>query len=81
MRDFVITAKLTYQSGDRVTAILIKNGIDAIPELTCQDRNRIALSSDLLGLRALGVTSQLLNKANSAVRPGTSKVKPVCETG
>jgi methylenetetrahydrofolate reductase (NADPH) len=41
-------------------AILINHGVDPIPILTCRDRNRIALQSDLLGLRALGVTSLVL---------------------
>jgi methylenetetrahydrofolate reductase (NADPH) len=41
-------------------AILINQGVDPIPILTCRDRNRIALQSDLLGLRALGVTSLVL---------------------
>jgi methylenetetrahydrofolate reductase (NADPH) len=40
--------------------ILINHGVDPIPILTCRDRNRIALQSDLLGLRALGVTSLVL---------------------
>jgi methylenetetrahydrofolate reductase (NADPH) len=41
-------------------SILFHHGVDPIPILTCRDRNRIALQSDLIGLRALGVTSVLL---------------------
>jgi methylenetetrahydrofolate reductase (NADPH) len=41
-------------------SILHHHGVDPIPVLTCRDRNRIALLSDLIGLRALGVTSVLL---------------------
>lgn len=41
-------------------SILLDHGIDAVPILTCRDRNRIALESDLLGLRALGVSSLIL---------------------
>jgi 5,10-methylenetetrahydrofolate reductase len=37
-----------------------QKGVDPIPLLTCRDRNRVALYSDLLGLRAMGVTSVLL---------------------
>ena len=33
--------------------ILIDHGVDAVPIMTCRDRNRIALQSDLLGLQAL----------------------------
>jgi methylenetetrahydrofolate reductase (NADPH) len=40
--------------------ILIDYGVDAVPIMTCRDRNRIALQSDLLGLQALGVTSLML---------------------
>jgi len=40
--------------------ILIDYGVDAVPIMTCRDRNRIALKSDLLGLQALGVTSLML---------------------
>jgi methylenetetrahydrofolate reductase (NADPH) len=40
--------------------LLIDHGVDAVPIMTCRDRNRIALKSDLLGLQALGVTSLML---------------------
>jgi 5,10-methylenetetrahydrofolate reductase len=42
-----------------LSALLLRHGIDPVPELSGHDRNRIALHSDLLGLRALGVTSLL----------------------
>ena len=45
-----------------LAALLKQRGLDPVPQLSCRDRNRIALQSDLLGLRALGVTSVLLNK-------------------
>ncbi|MCP4045002.1 MAG: hypothetical protein GY732_03320 [Gammaproteobacteria bacterium] len=37
-----------------------QKGVDPIALLTCRDRNRVALYSDLLGLRAMGVSSVLL---------------------
>jgi methylenetetrahydrofolate reductase (NADPH) len=40
--------------------LLIQDGIDAIPQMACRDRNRTALESDLLGARALGVESLVL---------------------
>ena len=43
-------------------SLVLQRGIDPIPLLTCRDRNRIALQSDLIGLRAMGVTSVLLNR-------------------
>lgn len=45
-------------------AILRNHGLDPLPVLTCRDRNRIALESDLLGLRALGVTSLILTRGD-----------------
>jgi len=47
-----------------LASLLISQGIDVIPRMHCRDRNRIALQSDLLGLRALGVSSLILNKGN-----------------
>jgi len=46
------------------SALLLKRGVDPIPVLTCRDRNRIALQSDLIGLRAMGVTSLLLTRGH-----------------
>ena len=45
-------------------AILRAHGLDPLPVLTCRDRNRIALESDLLGLRALGVGSVILTRGD-----------------
>jgi methylenetetrahydrofolate reductase (NADPH) len=45
-------------------ALLIANGVDPIMQLSCRNRNRIALLSDLLGAGALGVTSLMLVKGN-----------------
>lgn len=45
-----------------VCSVLLHHDIDAIPILTCRDRNKIALKSDLLGLRAMGVNSILLTR-------------------
>jgi methylenetetrahydrofolate reductase (NADPH) len=47
-----------------VSSVLLHNEIDAIPILTCRDRNRIALKSDLLGLRAMGVSSIILTRGH-----------------
>ncbi len=45
-------------------SLLLKKEVDPIPILTCRDRNRIALQSDLVGLRAMGVTSVLLTRGH-----------------
>ncbi|MDE2229577.1 MAG: methylenetetrahydrofolate reductase [Alphaproteobacteria bacterium] len=39
---------------------LVQNGIEPILQMTCRDRNRIALQSDLLGAVALGVRNVLI---------------------
>jgi methylenetetrahydrofolate reductase (NADPH) len=46
-------------SGLSVSAILLRAGIEPVLQLTCRDRNRIALQGDLLGGAALGVRSVL----------------------
>lgn len=46
------------------SSLLLQRGVDPIPILTCRDRNRIALQSDLIGLRAMGVTSLLLTRGH-----------------
>lgn len=45
-------------------AILVGQGVDPVPVLNCRDRNRLALKSDLLGLKALGVTSLMLMRGH-----------------
>jgi methylenetetrahydrofolate reductase (NADPH) len=46
-------------------AILVRNGIDAVPGISGRERNRIALLSDLLGLRALGITGIVCDASKS----------------
>lgn len=47
-------------------ALFLDNDVDPIIQLSCRNRNRLALLSDLLGAHALGVTSLLLIKGNKA---------------
>ena len=42
------------------SALLLQAGIEPVYQLTCRDRNRLALQSDLLGAAALGITNLLL---------------------
>lgn len=44
------------------SSLLLAEGVDPVPGLTCRDRNRIGLLSDLLGLRAIGVQSLMLGR-------------------
>jgi len=40
-------------------ALLVRSGIEPIFQITCRDRNRMALQSDLLGAAALGIVNVL----------------------
>lgn len=46
-------------------SIMLKHEIDPVLHITCRDRNRIALRSDLLGAAALGVSSLLLMRGQT----------------
>jgi methylenetetrahydrofolate reductase (NADPH) len=39
---------------------LVQNGIEPIVQMTCRDRNRLALQADILGAAALGVRNMLM---------------------
>jgi methylenetetrahydrofolate reductase (NADPH) len=41
------------------SAIVIEKGIDPILQITCRDRNRLAIQSDLMGASALGINNVL----------------------
>jgi methylenetetrahydrofolate reductase (NADPH) len=64
LRDVVDGIQITDNPYGRVqmsplaaASLLLQADIDAIPQMTCRDRNRTALESDLIGARALGVES------------------------
>lgn len=42
-----------------VSALLIQHGIEPVVQMTCRDRNRLAIQSDLLGAAALGARNVL----------------------
>lgn len=46
------------------SALLVQNGVDPIMQLSCRNKNRIALLGDLFGAAALSVTSLLLVRGN-----------------
>jgi 5,10-methylenetetrahydrofolate reductase len=60
-----------------VAALLVREGIEPILQLTCRDRNRMALQSDLLGAAALGVENVLIlsgDHARFGDHPGAKSV-------
>jgi len=59
------------------SAILIANGMEPVMQVTCRDRNRIALMADLLGAAALGVHNLLLLQGDDPTAGDQPMAKPV----
>ncbi|PLX99755.1 MAG: 5,10-methylenetetrahydrofolate reductase [Desulfuromonas sp.] len=49
-----------------LSGLLLQRGVEPILQLTCRDRNRMALQSDLLGAAALGIKNLLLLSGDHA---------------
>jgi methylenetetrahydrofolate reductase (NADPH) len=61
-----------------VTArILVDHGIEPILQMTCRDRNRLALESELLGALALGVRNVLVLTGDDPKAGNQPEAKPV----
>jgi methylenetetrahydrofolate reductase (NADPH) len=58
-------------------ALLLQNGVEPILQLTCRDRNRIALQSDLLAAAALGIENLLLLRGDDPSAGDQPDAKPV----
>ena len=58
-------------------AILARNDIEPILQLSCRDRNRIALQSDLLGAAALGIHNVLMLRGDDPTAGDQPDTKPV----
>ncbi|MBV9557548.1 MAG: methylenetetrahydrofolate reductase [Pseudolabrys sp.] len=58
-------------------AILRQNGIEPILQLTCRDRNRIALQSDLISAAASGVENLLILRGDDPSAGDQPDAKPV----
>ncbi len=56
---------------------LLQDGIEPILQLTCRDRNRIALQSQLLGAAALGIANILLLRGDDPKAGDQPEAKPV----
>ena len=66
-----------HMSALAAAGILAANGIEPVVQMTCRDRNRIALASDLLGAAALGVRNILVltgDKPDSDEKPAPKPV-------
>jgi methylenetetrahydrofolate reductase (NADPH) len=60
-----------------VSALLIRHGIEPVLQLTCRDRNRIALQADLLGGAALGIRNVLCLTGDGIEAGDQPDAKPV----
>ncbi|HEY0223846.1 MAG TPA: methylenetetrahydrofolate reductase [Pseudolabrys sp.] len=58
-------------------ALLVQAGIEPVLQLTCRDRNRIALQSDLLSAAASGVRNLLMLRGDDPKAGDQSDAKPV----
>src|ERR1700681_4331181 len=56
---------------------LLQNGVEPILQMTCRDRNRIALQSDILGALALGVRNILFLTGDDPKLGDQPEAKPV----
>src|SRR5437764_10400169 len=57
--------------------ILLRSGIEPVLQLTCRDRNRLALQSDLLGAAALGLRNILVLRGDDPSAGDQPDAKPV----
>jgi len=60
-----------------VCRILIDNSIEPIFQITCRDRNRIAIQSDLLSASVLGIKNVLVTTGDSILSGDHCEAKPV----
>ncbi len=60
-----------------VSARLAERGLEPVYQLTCRDRNRLALQSDLLSAAALGIENVLCLTGDHPVLGDHSETKPV----
>jgi methylenetetrahydrofolate reductase (NADPH) len=58
-------------------AMLVQEGIEPILQITCRDRNRIALQSDLLGAAASGIRNLLMLRGDDPSVGDQPDAKPV----
>lgn len=66
-----------HMSSVAAAAILRRAGIEPVLQMTCRDRNRIALQCDLLGAAALGVENVLILRGDDPSAGDQPDAKPV----
>jgi methylenetetrahydrofolate reductase (NADH) len=88
LRGWVDAANVTDNQGARVrvsslagSVVLLAEGLEPVMQMTCRDRNRIALQSDLLAAGALGVPNLLLMTGDRPERGDHADATPVFDLG
>ena len=71
------TAGVVHTAAWAASILLAREGIDPIMHVTCRDRNRLALQSDLLGASTLGVRNVLCLTGDHMVHGDHPGAKPV----
>jgi len=84
LRDWVHAANITDNQGAQVrvsslagSVAALAEGLEPVMQMTCRDRNRIALQSDLLAAGALGVPNLLLMTGDHPERGDHADATPV----
>ena len=84
LRGVVDAVNVTDGAGARVhmsslaaAVLLARDGIEPVLQMTCRDRNRIALESDLLGASALGIRNILVLRGDDPSVGDHPEAKPV----
>jgi methylenetetrahydrofolate reductase (NADPH) len=82
--DRVTAVNLTDAAAGRTTmssfaaaALLVANGYEPILQVTCRDRNRIALAGDLIGAAAQGIRNVLILRGDDPKQGDQPDAKPV----
>jgi methylenetetrahydrofolate reductase (NADPH) len=57
--------------------LLLDEGLDPVVQMTCRDRNRLALQSDILGASALGIGNLLLLTGDHMTMGNQPEARPV----
>ena len=70
-------AAKTTMSSVAAAALLAVNDVEPVLQLTCRDRNRIALCADLIGCAAFGVINLLLLTGDDPAKGDQPEAKPV----
>jgi len=62
-----------------MSKLLLENGIEPVMQISCRDRNKIALQSDILGANALGIKNILCITGDSVIAGDQQDAKAVHE--